>query len=171
MPDPFNDSLALFSLPPLPNYHIRLPMSTLHSKSVITRAAFSLVRPERTSFLISPRAPIFFSLAAHVAPQRRERTGWDFSYFIPFPVLSFYFYFYTYADARTPLDTPHTRERSRSCSLTESPEQLAGGTSFSPFSELLSNSSTRGSYDFKKKRKKSEKQKKLKKQSQVLHSP
>jgi len=81
-------------------------MSTLHSKSVIARAAFPLVWSRELSFLLISSQ--IRHLPAYVAPT--ENVLADFFFLLAIP---FYFDF-THTQTYTSLDTLHTRERSRS---------------------------------------------------------
>lgn len=83
-------------------------MSTLHSKSVIARAAFPLVWSRELSF---NRAPPRLVPSPRMLLQRRSY--WSIFFFLFLLAVPFYFGF-THTQTYTSLDTLHTRERSRS---------------------------------------------------------
>lgn len=104
-------SLPLSFFSPL-NYHVlysQLPVSTLHSKSVIARAAFPLLRP-RENFLFYLPLVFLPDSSPPPSPPRMllpRRMHWiaRFLFFFIFRLFPFYFYF-THVNA--PLDTLHT---------------------------------------------------------------
>lgn len=88
--------------------HIQLPMSTLHSKSVIARAAFPFVLPRELSFNLPSCSYQILPLPAYVAPTENVLVDF-FSFFIPHFLFIFILYIHTHAHTHTPLDTLQTR--------------------------------------------------------------
>lgn len=158
-------------IPPFPlffsNYHvlhIQLPMSTLHSKSVIARAAFPFVRPRELSFNLPSCSTQILPLPAYVAPTG-ECTGRFLLFFFLNPLFPFYFYF-TYARTRTRI---HLSTRCKLVNnlavITLTRNRLSGpyGRTHLFFRATPTRHAKKLQFEKQKTKKK--------KQSQVLHSP
>lgn len=105
-------------------------MSTLHSKSVIARAAFPFVRPRELSFNLPSCSYQILPLPAYVAPTENVLVDF-FSFF--YPSFPFYFYFTLHTHAHTHTTSRHTANSVNDLAvitLTESPEQPTDGYLF-----------------------------------------